>query len=150
MKCPFCGQIKDKVINSRLAEDGKRIRRRRECQNCKKRFTTFEEIDSIPIVVIKRDKRREIFDKQKILNGLLRACVKRNIPLEKLETIADAVERAIENLMDREIKSTTIGEMILKRLKNIDEVAYVRFASVYRSFSDITEFMDELKTLQNR
>lgn len=147
MKCPFCGHLKDKVVNSRISDEGRKIRRRRVCAACKRRFTTFEEIESIPIIVIKRDGTREPFDKQKIINGLVRACVKRNVPIDKIASIAEAVEKAIENTMDREVKSTTIGEMILRRLKNIDEVAYVRFASVYRSFSNIQEFSEELKKL---
>lgn len=150
MKCPYCGKTNDKVVNSRVADEGRKIRRRRECQSCEKRFTTFEEIENIPLVVVKRNGSRQPFDKQKILTGLVRACVKRNIPIEKLAAIADAVEKAIENTMDREVRSTTIGEMILRRLKNIDEVAYVRFASVYRSFSNIQEFSKELNELLNK
>lgn len=150
MKCPYCGKTNDKVVNSRVADEGRKIRRRRECQSCEKRFTTFEEIENIPLVVVKRNGSRQPFDKQKILTGLVRACVKRNIPIEKLAAIADAVEKAIENTMDREVRSTTIGEMILRRLRNIDEVAYVRFASVYRSFSNIQEFSKELNELLNK
>lgn len=150
MKCPFCDKMNDRVINSRIADEGRKIRRRRECLNCKGRFTTFEVIENIPLIVVKRNSRRELFDKQKIINGLVRACVKRNISIEKIMEIADSVEKIIENTLKREVDSSAIGEMILRKLKNLDEVAYVRFASVYRSFSNIQEFSNELKQLQGK
>ena len=147
MKCPFCGFIDSKVIDSRPAEEGATIRRRRECLACAKRFTTYEIIERLPLVVVKRDGSRESFDRVKLINGMVRACEKRPIPLSQIEQIADEIEQEIQGSFDREIKSNVIGEMVMKRLKQLDEVAYVRFASVYRSFKDINTFMDELTKL---
>ncbi len=147
MKCPFCGYTESKVIDSRPAEEGSTIRRRRECLDCKKRFTTYEIIERMPLVVIKRDGSRQGFDKVKLINGMVRACEKRPVPLKKLEQIADEIELELQGNLDREINTIEIGEMVMERLKNVDEVAYVRFASVYRSFKDINTFMEELTKL---
>ena len=147
MQCPYCGNVKDKVVNSRLCQNGESVRRRRECLSCRRRFTTFEVIEKIPLMVIKRDGKRETFDPQKILNGILKACEKRPVALQDIEKIVDFVEKTLYNEMDKEVSSPKIGEMILKRLKDLDEVAYVRFASVYRQFRDVSEFSDELKAL---
>lgn len=147
MKCPFCGDFESKVIDSRPTEDNSKIRRRRECLLCGKRFTTYEIIESVPFIVIKKDKSRESFDRNKILNGLLKACEKRPISYEKLDSIASEIESDLQNSLDREIPSYRIGELIMNKLKELDEVAYVRFASVYRQFGDIDSFMDELKTM---
>lgn len=150
MKCPYCGDVESKVIDSRPADDGERIRRRRECLMCAKRFTTYEIVETVPLMVIKKDKSREAFDKQKLLNGLLRACEKRPVTYQQLETAVDNIEQALQNTYEREVTSIHIGELAMQELKNIDEVAYVRFASVYRQFSDITTFMDELKELLSK
>ena len=147
MKCPFCGYTESKVIDSRPAEEGSTIRRRRECLECRKRFTTYEIIERMPLVVVKRDGSRQGFDKVKLINGMVRACEKRPVPLKKLEQIADEIELELQGNLDREINTVEIGEMVMERLKNVDEVAYVRFASVYRSFKDINTFMDELTKL---
>ena len=147
MKCPFCGYAESKVIDSRPAEEGSTIRRRRECLECRKRFTTYEIIERMPLVVVKRDGSRQGFDKVKLINGMVRACEKRPVPLKKLEQIADEIELELQGNLDREINTVEIGEMVMERLKNVDEVAYVRFASVYRSFKDINTFMDELTKL---
>ena len=147
MKCPFCGYTESKVIDSRPAEEGSTIRRRRECLECRKRFTTYEIIERMPLVVIKRDGSRQGFDKVKLINGMVRACEKRPVPLKKLEQIADEIELELQGNLDREINTVEIGEMVMERLKNVDEVAYVRFASVYRSFKDINTFMEELTKL---
>lgn len=147
MKCPFCGCLDSKVIDSRPTDDGERIRRRRECEKCQKRFTTYECIESLPLIVIKKDKSRQVFDRQKLLNGMLRACEKRPVSIEVLEKAVDEIESKLSNSLDREITSTRIGELTMDSLKNIDEVAYVRFASVYRQFRDINTFMDELGKL---
>ena len=147
MQCPYCGNVKDKVVNSRLCQNGESVRRRRECLSCRRRFTTFEVIEKIPLMVIKRDGKRETFDPQKILTGILKACEKRPVALQDIEKIVDFVEKTLYNDMDKEVSSLKIGEMILKRLKDLDEVAYVRFASVYRQFRDVSEFSDELKAL---
>ena len=141
MKCPFCGFAESKVIDSRPAEEGATIRRRRECLACQKRFTTYE--------VIKRDGSRQSFDKSKLINGMVRACDKRKVPLPVLEKIADEIEQELQSALEREITTEQVGEMVMKRLKNIDEVAYVRFASVYRQFKDIDTFMQELTKLLN-
>ena len=145
MKCPYCGYSESKVIDSRPTDEGERIRRRRECLNCTKRFTTYEVIETVPVVVVKKDKSREAFDRNKLLNGLLRACEKRPVPLETLERIVDEIETLLQNSLDREVPSTLIGTYAMDKLKKVDEVAYVRFASVYREFKDINTFMDELK-----
>lgn len=147
MKCPFCFSGESKVIDSRPTDDGGKIRRRRECLDCSKRFTTYEIVETTPIMVVKRDKSREAFDRDKLLAGLMRACEKRHVSMQTLEKAADTIQTAIQNTMDREIQSTQIGELAMERLKEIDEVAYVRFASVYRQFKDINSFMDELKII---
>ena len=148
MKCPFCGYTESKVIDSRPTDEGERIRRRRECLNCAKRFTTYEVIETVPVVVVKKDKSREAFDRNKLLNGLLRACEKRPVPLETLERIVDEIETLLQNSLDREVPSTLIGTYAMDKLKKVDEVAYVRFASVYREFKDINTFMDELNKIK--
>ena len=147
MKCPFCGFSDSKVIDSRPAEEGATIRRRRECLACQKRFTTYEIIERLPLVVIKRDGSRQSFDKVKLINGMVRACEKRPVTLSQLEQIADEIEQELQSGLEREIRTVDIGEMVMARLKNVDEVAYVRFASVYRSFKDINTFMEELSKL---
>ncbi len=147
MKCPFCGYSDSKVIDSRPAEEGSTIRRRRECLACGKRFTTYEIIERLPLVVIKRDGSRQSFDKVKLINGMVRACEKRPVTLSQLETIADEIEQELQSGLEREIRTVDIGEMVMSRLKDVDEVAYVRFASVYRSFKDINTFMEELSKL---
>lgn len=149
MKCPFCGFAESKVIDSRSAEEGATIRRRRECLACQMRFTTYEIIETLPLVVIKRDGSRQSFDKSKLINGMVRACDKRKVPLPVLEKIADEIEQELQSALEREITTEQVGEMVMKRLKNIDEVAYVRFASVYRQFKDIDTFMQELTKLLN-
>lgn len=148
MKCPYCGYSESKVIDSRPTDEGERIRRRRECLNCAKRFTTYEVIETVPVVVVKKDKSREAFDRNKLLNGLLRACEKRPVPLETLERIVDEIETILQNSLDREVPSTLIGTYAMDKLKKVDEVAYVRFASVYREFKDINTFMDELNKIK--
>ncbi len=148
MKCPYCLYSESKVIDSRPADDGQRIRRRRECMQCAKRFTTYEIIETQPVIIIKRDKSRQVFDRNKLLSGMLRACEKRPVSLEKLETAIDEIESQLQNSLEREVTSVEIGEMALMKLKDIDEIAYVRFASVYRDFKDIQSFMDELRALQ--
>ena len=147
MKCPFCGYIDSKVIDSRPAEEGATIRRRRECLACQKRFTTYEIIERLPLVVIKRDGSRQSFDKVKLINGMVRACEKRPVTLSQLEAIADEIEQELQSGLEREISTVDIGEMVMARLKDVDEVAYVRFASVYRSFKDINTFMEVLSKL---
>jgi transcriptional repressor NrdR len=149
MKCPFCGYTESKVIDSRPAEEGATIRRRRECLACQKRFTTYEIIERLPMVVVKRDGSRESFDRVKLINGMVRACEKRPVSLAQLEKIADEIEQELQGNLEREISTVTIGEMVMDRLKDVDEVAYVRFASVYRSFKDINTFMEELTKLLN-
>ncbi len=147
MKCPFCGYSESKVIDSRPAEEGATIRRRRECLACQKRFTTYEIMERLPLVVVKRDGSRQTFDKIKVLNGMLRACEKRPVSLQSLERIGDEVEQELQNSLEREVTTTEIGEMVMERLKDVDEVAYVRFASVYRQFKDVKTFFDELTKL---
>lgn len=147
MKCPFCGYLDSKVVDSRPAEDGASIRRRRECLSCHKRFTTFELMESLPMVVIKKDGSRQTFDKSKLLNSMIRACEKRTVSFDTLNKIADEIEQTLQNEMDREIPSARIGELVMDKLKTVDEVAYVRFASVYRQFKDISTFMTELNKL---
>lgn len=147
MKCPFCGHQDDKVIDSREGRTGDLIRRRRECLKCARRFTTYERIDEIPYMVIKKDGRREKFERQKILQGLLKACEKRPVPVTKLESIVDEAEAFVSEASDRERTTSEIGELLMSRLKKLDKVAYVRFASVYLDFKDVKEFMDELKGL---
>ena len=147
MKCPFCGYSESRVIDSRPAEEGATIRRRRECLACQKRFTTYEIIERLPLVVVKRDGSRQTFDKVKLINGMVRACEKRPVTLAQLEAIADDIEQELQSNLEREISTVDIGEMVMSRLKEIDEVAYVRFASVYRQFGDLNTFMDELKDM---
>ena len=147
MKCPVCGYGESKVVDSRPADDNTSIRRRRECLECQKRFTTYEVIETIPIVVIKKDQNRESFDRNKILRGIIKACEKRSVPEEEMKKIARDVELQLQNQLQPEIPSYKIGELVMERLKEIDEVAYVRFASVYREFKDINTFMNELKIL---
>lgn len=151
MKCPYCGFEESKVIDSRPTDEGERIRRRRECLRCSKRFTTYEVIETVPIIVIKKDKSREVFDRNKLINGLLRACANRPISVGMLEHIVDEIEARLQNSLDREVTSTQIGEYAMELLKGVDEVAYVRFASVYRQFKDINTFLEELnKLLQDK
>ena len=149
MKCPFCGNPESKVIDSRPAEEGTTIRRRRECLQCQRRFTTYEIMERLPLVVIKRNGSRQGFDKVKLINGMVRACEKRPVPLTEIERIADQIEQELQGSLEREISSTAIGEMVMMHLRDLDEVAYVRFASVYRSFKDIDTFMQELTKLMD-
>ena len=148
MKCPFCGNLESKVVDSRPSDEGASIRRRRECLECHKRFTTYETMESLPLVVIKKDGSRQTFDRDKLLGSMLKACEKRSVPLSKLEEIAQEIEQSLQNDMEREVSSAVIGEMVMQKLKEVDEVAYVRFASVYREFSDVDSFLSELKVLQ--
>jgi len=147
MKCPFCAHVHDKVVDSRESKDGDAIRRRRQCLKCKRRFTSYERIDEIPSMVVKKDGRRERFDRQKVLAGILKACEKRPVSMSQLETIADNAESMVQESSEREMPTRIIGEMIMKELRNLDKVAYVRFASVYLDFKDVQEFMSELKDL---
>ena len=147
MKCPFCGHENDKVVDSRESKELDSIRRRRECLKCEKRFTTYERIDEIPYMVVKKDGRREKFDRQKVLNGLLRAAEKRHISMGTLAELVDGIESALLENPEREISTTSIGEQLMEKLKGIDKIAYVRFASVYRDFQDVEEFLNELKTV---
>lgn len=149
MKCPYCGELDSKVIDSRPTEDGEKIRRRRECLSCAKRFTTYEIVETVPLMVIKRDRSREAFDRQKLLGGMLRASEKREVSYQTLEAAVDNIEQTLLNSYEREVTSMRIGELAMAELKKIDEVAYVRFASVYRQFSDLNTFMDELKDMLN-
>lgn len=149
MKCPFCSYEESKVVDSRSTEDNMSIRRRRECLSCSKRYTTYEKIEDIPILVIKKDSSREYFDKSKIINGLIKACQKRPVSRAQIEAVADEVEKKISNAMLTEIKTDYIGEIIMESLKDIDEISYVRFASVYRQFKDVNTFMEEIKKLMS-
>ena len=144
MKCPFCGCAESKVIDSRPTDEGERIRRRRECTSCEKRFTTYEIIETVPVIVVKKDKSREAFDRVKLFNGLLRACEKRPVSISQIEKAVSEIESELQNSLDREFTSVRIGELAMEKLKTLDEVAYVRFASVYRQFKDINTFMEEL------
>ena len=150
MKCPFCGYEESKVIDSRPTDEGEKIRRRRECIACQKRFTTYEIIESVPIVVVKKDKSRQAFDRVKLFNGMLRACEKRPVSIEQIDRIVTEIEAELQNSLDREVTSVHIGELVMDKLKGLDEVAYVRFASVYRQFKDINTFMDELTKLLSK
>lgn len=150
MKCPYCLYNESKVVDSRSTEDNMSIRRRRECLECGKRYTTYEKIENVPILVIKKNLNREYFDRDKIINGIIKACQKRPVSRQQIEEIVDEVEKKINNAMITEIKSEYIGELIMEKLKNIDEVSYVRFASVYRQFKDINTFMEEIKKLKDR
>lgn len=147
MKCPYCSHPESKVVDSRPAEEGNSIRRRRECLGCHKRFTTYEVLESLPLVVVKKDGSRQSFDRNKLLGGLIRACEKRPVPYSVLEEMIDEIEQVLQNKMEREVASSEIGELVMERLKKVDEVAYVRFASVYRQFKDINTFMNELSKL---
>lgn len=146
MKCPFCGYEESKVIDSRPTDEGERIRRRRECINCAKRFTTYEIIESVPILVVKKDKSREAFDREKLIRGMVRACEKRHVSMDTIENAVSEIEVSLQNSLDREVSSVKIGELVMEKLKEIDEVAYVRFASVYKHFKDVNAFMDELSS----
>ncbi|MBQ1889783.1 transcriptional repressor NrdR [Selenomonas caprae] len=148
MKCPFCKQADSRVIDSRAAEDGTTIRRRRECNGCGKRFTTYEVVEKLPLMVVKQDGRREVFKRDKILNGVVRSCDKRDISMERIVALVNEIERDVRNTMEQEVPSSKIGELVMNRLKDFDEVAYIRFASVYRKFADISSFLEELKVLQ--
>ncbi|MBQ3229885.1 MAG: transcriptional repressor NrdR [Clostridia bacterium] len=147
MKCPLCGHAESKVIDSRPAADGSSIRRRRECLECQKRFTTYENIETLPLIVIKKDLSRETFDRNKILNSIIRACDKRQVTLSQMNSAVTEIENALQNTLQNEITSERIGEMVMDKLKDLDEVAYIRFASVYRQFKDLGAFMDELKKM---
>ena len=149
MKCPYCGGEESKVIDSRPTEDGERIRRRRECLACHKRFTTYEAVETLPLMVIKKNNSREPFDRQKVLNGMLRSCAQRPVSYEQLETAVNNIEQALLSGYDREVSSVQIGELAMQELKKIDEVAYVRFASVYRQFADVESFFTELRKLMD-
>jgi transcriptional repressor NrdR len=147
MRCPFCGFFETKVLDTRSTDEGNSIRRRRECGNCTKRFTTYEKIEDVPIVVVKKDGKRQVFDSNKVLNGLIKACEKRPVALHELEKVTDEIEREVKNRLEREVSSSIIGELVMDKLKNLDEVAYVRFASVYREFKDINTFLKEIEGL---
>ena len=147
MRCPFCKEEDSRVVDSRAADDGNTSRRRRECTSCGKRFTTYETVEKIPLMVIKNDGRRVVFDRNKLLNGLIRSCDKRDIPTERIVALADEIEKELRNTMDREVYTRDIGELVMEKLKNFDEVAYIRFASVYRKFADISGFREELEAL---
>lgn len=147
MRCPYCGYQDSKVLDSRPADEGNAIRRRRECIECSRRFTTYEKVDEIPLVVVKKEGRREVFDRNKVLGGIIKACEKRPISMNQMEQIADDIEKELKNRMENEVGSEQIGEMLMDNLRDLDEVAYVRFASVYRQFKDVNSFMDELDKL---
>ena len=149
MKCPYCGYSESKVIDSRPADEGSSIRRRRECLSCSKRFTTYETVESLPMVVVKKDGSRQSFDRQKVLGGMIRACEKRPVPVADMERMALEIEQELQNSLEREVSTDVIGEKVMEKLKKADEVAYVRFASVYRQFKDINTFMSELNKLLN-
>ncbi|MCC8129720.1 MAG: transcriptional regulator NrdR [Clostridiales bacterium] len=147
MKCPYCGKVDSKVVDSRPAEDGESIRRRRECLACGKRFTTYETVETLPLIVVKRDGSRQSFERDKVLRGIIHACAQRPVPMETMERIANEVEQELQNSMNREVTAVRIGELVMEKLKVVDEVSYVRFASVYRQFKDIDSFMEELNKL---
>ncbi|MDR0357820.1 MAG: transcriptional regulator NrdR [Clostridiales Family XIII bacterium] len=147
MKCPFCGNPDTKVIDSRPTEEGQAIRRRRECESCGKRFTTYEKVEEIILMVVKKDGRREAFDRNKVMNGIIRACEKRPVPIADIEKIVSAIERGLNNMMEKEMESKIIGEYVMEHLKDLDDVAYVRFASVYRQFTDAESFRNEIEKL---
>jgi len=149
MKCPYCENEDSKVIDSRHTEDGRAIRRRRECEKCGRRFTTYEKIEEMILMVIKKDGSRQAFDRNKLLNGIIRACEKRPVSIAEMEKIVDDIERGLNNTMEKEVDSKLIGELVMEKLKNIDEVAYVRFASVYRQFTDVNTFVKEVESLLN-
>jgi len=147
MKCPFCSADESKVVDSRPTDEGHVIRRRRECNNCKNRFTTYEKVEEIPLIVVKNDGNRESYNRNKIINGIIRACEKRPVSIEVIESVMDRIEKKLHNSMDKEIYSKTIGQYVMDELKDLDEVAYVRFASVYRQFKDLNTFIEELNRL---
>lgn len=147
MKCPFCLYYESKVVDSRPTEEGQAIRRRRECIKCSKRFTTYEKIEEIPLIVVKKGGYRQAYDRNKLLNGIIKSCEKRPVSINTIEKIVDEIEKTLSNSLEREVTSVEIGEMIMNKLKDIDEVSYVRFASVYRQFKDLNSFMDELKKI---
>ncbi len=150
MRCPFCKKPDSRVVDSRAADDGNTIRRRRECSGCGRRFTTYEILERAPLMVIKNDGRREPFDRDKLLNGLIRSCDKRDISMERIVALGNDIERELRNTMEREVTARSIGELVMEKLKDFDEVAYIRFASVYRKFQDISSFQDELELLKGR
>ncbi|MFZ5640495.1 MAG: transcriptional regulator NrdR [Bacillota bacterium] len=147
MRCPFCGYMESRVLDSRPSEEGAAIRRRRECGQCSRRFTTYEKVDEIPMIVVKKEGKREVFDRNKVLSGIIKACEKRSIPLAEMERVVDDIEKELRNNMEVEISSHDIGEMVMNKLRELDEVAYVRFASVYRQFKDVNNFVQELEKL---
>lgn len=147
MRCPFCNNLESRVVDTRPTEEGQAIRRRRECISCSKRFTTYEKIEEIPLIVVKKDGNRQSYDRNKILNGIIKSCEKRPVSIEEIEGIVDEIERNLSNSLKKEVTSIEIGEMVMGKLKDLDEVAYVRFASVYRQFKDVNSFMDELKKM---
>lgn len=147
MKCPYCEHEESKVIDSRHTEDGRAIRRRRECEQCGRRFTTYEKVEEVILMVIKKDGSRQAFDRAKLLNGIIRACEKRPVSIADMEQIVNDIERGLNNMMEKEVESTFIGELVMERLKDLDEVAYVRFASVYRQFTDVNTFVQEVERL---
>ncbi|HOR86834.1 MAG TPA: transcriptional regulator NrdR [Bacillota bacterium] len=147
MKCPYCGFCESKVVDSRPTDEDAAIRRRRECERCLKRFTTYEKIEQVPLIIVKKDGRRELYQRNKIMNGILRACEKRPVSISQIEEVTDSIEKELYNLMEKEIDSKKIGELVMNRLKKIDDVAYVRFASVYRQFKDINIFLEELNKI---
>ena len=149
MKCPFCGDVESKVVDSRRSEDGDSIRRRRECLNCQRRFTTYEIVESLPIIVVKRDGTRQSFDRNKILNSMVRAFDKRKVKIAQLERITTEIEQTIQNTLEREVSTDKIGEMVMERIKPLDEVAYIRFASVYRRFQDVGSFVAEIERIRS-
>ena len=150
MRCPYCGYKEDKVVDSRASSEDDAIRRRRECMKCQRRFTTYEHIEDMPLMVVKKNGQRQAFDRNKLVSGILKSCEKRPVSVKKLEGLVDNIERAVQRKNEKEVKSSQIGEMVMKKLHEVDEVAYVRFASVYREFKDVTEFMKELKHLLER
>lgn len=147
MRCPYCDYFDSRVVDSRPTDEGQAIRRRRECVSCLKRFTTYEKIEEIPLIVVKKDGNRQAYDRNKLLNGIIKSCEKRPVPIEKIEKIVDDIEKTLSNSLEKEVTSVEIGEMVMSKLKDVDEVAYVRFASVYRQFKDVNSFMDELKSM---
>lgn len=147
MRCPFCDNEDTKVIDSRPIDDGKAIRRRRECEKCVKRFTTYEKVETTIIMIIKKDGSRQAFDRDKLMNGIIKACEKRPVALADIERVVDSIERGLNNMMEKEVKSTFLGELVMEQIKDLDEVAYVRFASVYRSFKDVNTFIKEIEAL---
>lgn len=148
MKCPYCSYLESKVIDSRPTEEGRSIRRRRECISCGKRFTTYEKIEEVPLIVVKKDGNRQTYDRNKLLNGIIKSCEKRPVTVMDMENIVDTVEKKMSNSLDKEVTSIDIGEIVMDELKKVDEVSYVRFASVYREFKDVDSFMEELKKIR--